>query len=215
MPRKEQATSYLFNKLRDGGFFVSLLRPDKHEIIKDLHSMEVYQLLQDMGKIEYQDYWIKCLFLFKHPVLQEHKQLLLDACKGDYNRGIMMYYYDQTDLSQLGELSYKAHLLDRLCVFLSKQDFSEKVPLEYSSALRLYRDNKEVINMIFENTHIEKPLGIDSYMGTHFFEIDGVCKNFDHIPSEVIYSAVTYYLDFESVKTLGIAAENSPVLVAG
>lgn len=71
------------------------------------------------------------------------------------------------------------HQLVALCGFLSKQDFDTtrpKLPLSQTHSLRLYLQNKEAMDIIFEQNNIAQPYGLARYINTHLFEIYGISK---------------------------------------
>jgi hypothetical protein len=112
------------------------------------------------------------------------------------------------------------HHLAELCMFLSNQDFGNKdfhLPLNHSHALKLYEENKELVDIMLINNLAAIKHGnfvnagdtifnIEKYINTHFFEL--ICvKKFINSPNEVFSGAlpknvveeIGSYIDFDDI----------------
>lgn len=68
------------------------------------------------------------------------------------------------------------HLAD-LCEFLSQHDFNTQLPLEHTHALKLYEENKYLLDQMLIQNNINVT-SIEQYMNTHFFEINSINHSF-------------------------------------
>jgi hypothetical protein len=93
------------------------------------------------------------------------------------------------------------HLLADLCGFLNQHDFSVAgfhLPLEHTHALRLYSENKELVEMMFvQNQGVTKPMGLDIYIKDNLFETYAISRDVE-FPVDAL-GEITSYLDFSDM----------------